>query len=516
MTRKSFKEFVLIKEGGEDDPNVGGSVSKDWKKEFISLEKGFIPPSKMRPIIEAFAESGEIAIMKDTSKDVTMPKKPLFLTGGSVRDFLKGKAVKQFHLATPATPEQIAHILHAAGFRMDVDRSGKTGKDMKLTFTPKIAKPKDAKKWFVLARDNSDKVNVVSIGAEVEGETFEISTFRKNPKLSKGSPGADFVDNPIDDASGRDININALYIELSKPDGENNKMYDPTGKGYHDIKNGSVRMVGKAEERFKEDPIRVLRAVRFHCRFGKGSRLDLDIERSLPRFKSLEGVDMEEITAEFLKGLLHPDTDVKCYVNIFKRTGLLEKVFPDVEISTDIPPQFSARRDKPLALAWLLKDNPSESVDAVLSPKKVTDGGEEKSTGWSHQDKKAVLFLLKLLEFTPQQRPEALRQWKGTGLSRDQIRDWVDMFKFTDSQGRVRNRRPTWAQSVLLFADNDKPLSKWDDVVEAGMHGCPGCGGGGCPFCGGKGEMPEHGRGPLLDTFEIQKFMDLFSKAMKE
>lgn len=515
IIKRSFKEFVLLKEGG-DDPNVGGAVSKDWKKEFISLEKGFIPPTKMRPVIEAFIESGEISVMKDTSKDITMPKKPLFLTGGSVRDFLKGKAVKQFHLATPATPEQIVHILHSGGFLMDEDRSKKQGKPMKLTFTPKVAQPKDPKKWFVLDRDNSDKASVVSIGAEVEGEVFEISTFRKNAKTSKGSDGADFVDNPIDDASGRDININALYLELSKPDGENNKMYDPTGKGWHDAKNGNVRMVGKAEERFKEDPMRVLRAVRFHCRFGKGSKLDVDIERALPRFKSLDGIDMESITSEFLKGLLHPDTNVKCYVNIFKRTGLLEKVFPDIEVSTDIPPQFSARRDKPLALAWLLKDNPTDAVEEVLSPIKKSEKGEDKPTGWSAQDKKSVLFLLNLMEFTPQQRPELLRKWKISGLSKDQIRDWVDMFKFTDSQGRVRNKRPTWAQSVMVFADNDKPLAKWEDVVAQGMHGCPSCGGGGCQSCDGKGEMPEHGRGSLLDSFEIQKFMDLFSMAMKE
>lgn len=509
--RKSFKEFVLVK---ESDENTNGTISKDWKKEFVSLEKGFIPPSKMKPIINAFIDSGEIAIMKDTSKDLTMPKKPLFLTGGSVRDFLKGKAVKEFHLATPATPEQIAHILHAAGFKMGEDQSGKEGTEFKLAFEPKEAQNKDLKKWFVLERDNSKKGSVIAIGAEVDGEVFEIATFRKNAKTSKGSDGADFVDNPIDDANGRDLNINALYIELSKPDGENNKLYDPTGKGWHDAKNGTVRTVGKAEDKFKEDPARILRAVRFHSRFGKGSRLDPDIERALPRFRSLDGVDEKFMTDEFLKGLLHSDSDVKSFVNIFKRTGLIEKLFPNLEISTDIPPQFSARRDKPLAIAWLLKDNPLSDVEEILSPVRRTEKGD-KNTGWGPQDKKSVMFLLKLLEFSPEQRADMLRQWKGTGLSKDQIRDWVDFFKFTDGQGRVRHRRPTWAKSVIMFADNDKPLARWDDVRSQGLHHCPGCGGGGCAFCGGNGEMPEHARSSLLDNFEIQKFMDLLGKAVE-
>ena len=513
MRKKSFQEFVLLKEIDDSSAN-GTTASKDWKKEFISLEKGFIPPSKMKPIINSFLASGEIPVMKDTTKDVTMSKKPLFLTGGSARDFLKGKAVKQFHLATPATPEQVAYILHFGGFKMDEDRSGKQGKEIDFTFVPKIASQKDTKKWFVLDRDNSKKGLPLSIGAEVDGEVFEICTFRKSAKSSTGSNDADFVDNPTDDACGRDLNINALYIELTKPDSENNKMYDPTGKGWHDSKSGTIRSVGKAEDRFKEDPIRVLRAIRFHCRFGKGNRLDPDIERQLPRFKSLEGVEGDKIVAEFIKGLLSPDTNIKCYIDILKRTGIIEKVFPEMEITEDIPPEFSARRDKPLALAWLLKGNPTEEVDRSLSVVRKTDLGEDKPTGWGNQDKNAVLFLIKLLEFTPEQRPEALRNWKGTGLSKDQIRDWVDFFKFTDDAGRVRNRRPTWAKSVLIFADHDKPLAKWDDVKASGMHGCPQCGGmaGGCPFCGGKGEMPEHGRGSLLDTFEIQKFMDLFGK----
>lgn len=504
--KKSFKDYLVLKK--EEVTNDG--VSKDWKKEHIQLEKGFIPPSKLRPVVEAFLNSGDIKIMSDTSKDVTMGKKPLFLTGGSVRDFLKGKAIKQFHLVTPATPQQIALILHGAGFKMDEDRSAREGAKLKLTFDPKEAKPKDKKRWFVLDREVSKKSSIIGIGAEINKESFEIYTFRNNPKTTHGSSGADFVDNPIEDANGRDLNINAMYLELSKPDGENNKLYDPTGKGWHDAKNSIVRTVGKAEDRFKEDPTRVMRSVRFHSRFGKGNRMDADIERAISRFKNMDGVDPEDMTKEFLKGLLHSDVNVKHFISILARTGLLEKIFPDIEINTDIPAEFAEKRDKPLAIAWLLKDNPTEEVNRVLS--NIDNKG--RNTGWSAQDKKAVIFLLELMAFSPQQRPAMLKKWKGTGLSKDQIRDWVDMFKFTDSMGRVKNRRPTWANSVISFSNHDQPLANWDDVVKNGMHGCPSCGGPGCPYCGGMGDMPEQGRSPLIDAFEIQKFMDIISKIM--
>jgi hypothetical protein len=102
-----FKDFILLKE----------EANKDWKKEHIQLEKGFVPPTKMRPVIKAFLNSGDIEVMKDTTKEINMPKKSLYLTGGSVRDFLKGKSVKDYHLVTNATPEQIALILHKGGFR---------------------------------------------------------------------------------------------------------------------------------------------------------------------------------------------------------------------------------------------------------------------------------------------------------------------------------------------------------------------------------------------------------------
>src|SRR5690606_36996563 len=129
----------------------------------------------------------------------------------------------------------------------------------------------------------SEDGKVFVIGANVDGEEFDIATFRKDAKVTDGAAEVDFVDNPHADASRRDLTINALYIELSKADGENSKLYDPTGKGFHDVKHNIVRTVGKAEERFQEDKLRVLRAIRFHCKFGSGSQMDQEIEKAIPK-----------------------------------------------------------------------------------------------------------------------------------------------------------------------------------------------------------------------------------------
>ena len=142
--KKSFKEFVAAKNKLQE---ADESANKDWKKEFIQLQKGFIPPPKMRPVVQAFLNSGNIKLMDDTSgKPITMKKKALYLVGGPVRDFLSGKTIKDFDLATNATPEQQALILSSAGFNMSPDRSGKDekqSKPLRLTFKPKQAKSGD-------------------------------------------------------------------------------------------------------------------------------------------------------------------------------------------------------------------------------------------------------------------------------------------------------------------------------------------------------------------------------------
>jgi len=492
---KSFSDFISIREENESN--------KDWRKHYVQLEKGFVPPPKMRPIIEAFLKSGDIELMHDTTKPVNMPKKSLFLVGGPVRDFILGKSIKDYDLATNASPEQVAHILTNAGFSMTPDRSGKEGAPLNLTFKPEASRPGDKKTWFVKGRDSSKERKAFVISAVVDGEEFEIATFRKDAKVTDGAAEVDFVDNPHEDASRRDLTINALYIELTKPDGENSKLFDPTGKGLHDVKNKKIQTVGSADERFNEDKLRVMRAIRFHCRFGGGAQMDPAIEKAIPKFKHLDGVALERIRDEFLKGLLHPDVDAKCYLSIYKRTGLLEKVFPGLRFDPagSVPAEFSDKKDKPLALAWLLQHNPVDKVAETLAPTRLSSG-EDKATGWTTQERKAILFLLQLKEFNADRLPNFMKMREGTGLSNQQIRDWVDMFNVGNT---MRNRRPWWAKQVRAFSDHERTTS-WPDIQKTGGHVCPDCRGMGCEKCMGTGEVAPHMRSKLIGDEEIKRF----------
>lgn len=442
---RSFGEFV---EQREEEAKKG---DKDWRKEYINLPTGFTPPKNMRPIVQAFLDSGSIELTNDTSSKVTLPKKSLFLVGGPVRDFLlnPSKRAKDYDLATNATPEQIALILHNAGFGME---NPSDAEQMDLPFKP--AKGTGNKSWFLKGRDAGGEGKPFVIGAVVNGENFDIATFRKDGKTFNGNSDVDFVDNPHDDAERRDLTINSMYIELTKPDGENKKLYDPTRMGYHDVFSGTVRTVGKADKRFEEDKIRVMRAIRFHCKFGKSAHIDRDIAAAIPKFADLEGVSLERIRDEFLKGLEDPDVDPKKYLSLYERFGLLPKVFPGVRVRTDVPPQMRDKKDKFTALAWMLQDNPSDKVEQVLDS--VRDGTH---TGWSGKEKSTVSYLLGLKEFDPDRLDDYLKGRRNLGLTKDHIGRWTDMFDVTDG-GSVRSLRPTWTKRMRRFADFQPDTTK--------------------------------------------------------
>ena len=450
---KSFSQFLEQKQENSN---------KDWRKEYVNLPSGFVPPKNMEPVIQAFLDSGSIELTKDTSSQVTLPKKSLFLSGSAVGNFLTNpsKRSKTHDLVTNATPEQVALILHNAGFKVpakankqtgkmepDYDRSGsvdasdrRRAEEMDLSFKPDLASAGNNKLWFIKDRGGKNG-GARAIGVSVNGEVFTITTFRKGSE-------DEFSDNPVDDSARNDMTMDSMYIELTKADGENKKLYDPTRKGYHDVFSGTVRTVGKAEDRLSEDKSRVMKAIRLHCKFGKSKSMDKEMEAAIPKFADLEGVPMSKIREEFLEGLEDPDVDPKKYISLYKKFGLLPKVFPDIEVRTDIPPQLRDKKDKFVALAWMLQDNPVDSINSALGD------------AWPSHEKAFISYLVSLREFNPDNLEGFLKGRKNLGVTKDHIERWTDMFDVVDG-GSVRSLRPTWSGRMRKFA-NFKP-----DVLNA-------------------------------------------------
>jgi poly(A) polymerase len=150
-----------------------------------------------------------------------------YIVGGAVRDLILGVLPKDFDVATNATPEQIHRVIR---------RSRLIGRRFKL------------------------------VHALFGDEVVEVSTFRSDRPSETDEHGRVLRDNVFgsreEDAARRDFTINALY-------------YDPATetvldfhKGVADLKRKSVRIIGDPEARYREDPVRMLRAVRFAAKLG--------------------------------------------------------------------------------------------------------------------------------------------------------------------------------------------------------------------------------------------------------
>ena len=149
----------------------------------------------------------------------------VYAVGGCVRDSCLGLTPHDYDLCTAATPAE-----------------------MKALF---------AGHTLVLAGEKHGTVGVV-----VDGEVVEITTFRTEGDYrdNRHPDRVEFVTDIEKDLSRRDFTVNAMAFSPTRG------LCDPFG-GREDLKNGILRAVGDAETRFREDSLRILRGVRFGCRF---------------------------------------------------------------------------------------------------------------------------------------------------------------------------------------------------------------------------------------------------------
>ncbi len=132
----------------------------------------------------------------------------------------------------------------------------------------------------------------------LEGNDIEVATFRRDgPYLDGRRPESVEFSSAREDAKRRDFTINALFYDL-----ENNEIIDYV-EGQKDIEMKIIRTVGKPEERFQEDKLRILRALRFHSQLG----FDIEEEtfKAIKTFASfIHQVSMERIRNEWEKILV--------------------------------------------------------------------------------------------------------------------------------------------------------------------------------------------------------------------
>lgn len=181
------------------------------------------------------------------------------------------------------------------------------------------AKPEEVKKLFQATIDTGLQHGTVTVVIEKEG--YEVTTFRLDGDYSDGRhpDRVAFTSSLTEDLKRRDFTINAMAYS------ENTGLIDKFD-GEKDLEDGVIRAVGDAEERFSEDALRMLRAIRF------AGQLNFDIaEKTFDAIKKLSPdiskVSVERIAKELEKLLLSGNPE---YIALVYETGIFEVIAPEI------------------------------------------------------------------------------------------------------------------------------------------------------------------------------------------
>ena len=217
------------------------------------------------------------------------------LVGGGVRDLLLGREPKDFDVATDASPDQVRELFRNCRL---------IGRRFRLAH--------------------------VRFGPEI----IEVATFRAAHEEDDGGHGEmsdegrilrDNVYGDIeDDVWRRDFTVNGLYYDI-----HDFSVIDYVG-GVEDLNKGVLRVIGDAEQRYREDPVRMLRAIRFAVKLG--FNLDPACARPLPQLASLlDAISPARLFDEALK-LFHGGYALQTF-EALRHHHLFEHLFPLTEVA---------------------------------------------------------------------------------------------------------------------------------------------------------------------------------------
>ena len=181
-----------------------------------------------------------------------------FLCGGAVRDSILGRPIHDYDITTSATPDEMMEVF----------------KDKRIIETG---------------------LQHGTITILIDGEGYECTTYRidGNYSDSRRPDSVTFTRSLKEDLKRRDFTINAMAYN------DEVGLVDPFN-GMEDIKYHKIRCVGRAEDRFSEDALRILRAIRFASQLGFVLEPDTDWNIS-KMYKNLENISIERINSEFCK-----------------------------------------------------------------------------------------------------------------------------------------------------------------------------------------------------------------------
>ena len=225
-----------------------------------------------------------------------------WLVGGCVRDLVLGREPKDYDIATDATPGQLLQL-------------------------------------FPQAKLVGAQFGVILVGG------VEVATFRSDHSYRDGRhpQGVTFETDPKQDVLRRDFTINALLLDPAHVDDPAGHVADYVG-GLQDLKTGLIRAIGDPAQRFEEDHLRMLRAVRFAARFG--FEIEPGTLAAIRRMhQRIARVSPERVRDELNRILT--EGGARRGFELLDASGLLPDILPEVAAMQGVrqPPEFHPEGD---------------------------------------------------------------------------------------------------------------------------------------------------------------------------
>lgn len=229
------------------EKKLQGYAKKMFKPDYLDMTK-LMSSTKIARLFNAVEDSGGT----------------IRFVGGAVRDTIAGLSGFDLDLATDLSPDELVEACQNNGL-----------------------------KTIPLG------LKIDSIGVIIDNQILKVSSLRKSYNKNKNYSDFDYTDDWSADASKRDLTINAVYADLR------GNVFDYYN-GIEDLEKGIVRFIGSAEDRIKEDYLRIMRFFRFYSIFGK-TPIDKEALQACIKFKDgLRSIAIERVRDELFKLLVTP------------------------------------------------------------------------------------------------------------------------------------------------------------------------------------------------------------------
>ena len=342
---------------------------------------------------------------KDIPEFVTRVTKTLqnggfeaFLVGGCVRDLILGRKPKDWDITTNAKPDEIISLFEKTVYENNfgtvavcIPKENVSHETTEADVTPESDVVETGRRET--SKNTKDEVtpevNFVEPGRhETKYHIIEVTPYRTETTYTdfRHPDEVKFSDNIEDDLKRRDFTINAMAYDPHKGHLIDNY------KGQEDIKDKIIKAVGEAEERFNEDALRMLRAIRF------SSELDFVVSHEtmmaiLDKKDLIKNISSERIRDEFTKIIM--SNNPASGIGMLQKLGLLKYIIPEVEDGIgceqggahkyDVFGHLLAALDHAKNKGWGLEIRLSALFHDIGKPKSRRSGVKKAYTFYGHE-----------------------------------------------------------------------------------------------------------------------------------